>query len=676
MKQALENAKQLRIQARERLGAQQLEEALLLLDQAIDVLQAENLEKSVELYRDLAESYGMRGGVLRRLRRRKEAIQSYVDGAKHEQDEEFGTDDTYNLVNSVVLPLSEAPSLLDDDEYRMRLLSSVRQLRRQIRGTRSNDFWAQADLARCLVLLGNLEEAKACIDRFVQLPGSNDGYATTVQALRELGEALASADRPEAKLIDEAVQYFRRASELGSALERPSCFVLMPFGKKGAAGKQIDFDAIYTGIIAPAIRDAGLEPLRADAEPGGGVIHKAMFERLLISEFAVADLTLNNPNVFYELGVRHGNSARATALMSAEQAAPFDVALLRTLRYRVDENGLVASEEAARVRSLLCSKLSETRQSLHSTGASDNPIAALLQDFKSFDVPSRLKADVFREQANYAMDIKRRLAEARQAPREQALRDLRDIEEHLPFEQREPGALIDMMLSYRGIEAWDDMIAFIARLPKVVRDTEFVREQHALALNRRHKGTDRSEALEILEGLIAERGESSETYGLMGRVYKDMWADTRTEEPLRARGILRKAIEAYRKGFEADIRDTFPGINLLTLLDVHGSPDGLEESKRTLPVVHYAAKLRLKNKPDYWDHATMLELSALAQDDAEIERHLENALAAIREQLEPQTTASNLRFIAEARQARTPSEAPSPSLEQAIAALEKAASKR
>ena len=100
---------------------------------------------------------------------------------------------------------------------------------------------------------------------------------------------------------------------------KPLCFVLMPFGKKPTvSAKTIDFDAVYETLIAPAIRQANLEPLRADEERGGGIIHTPMFERLLLCDYAVADLTTANANVFYELGVRHTARPRSTVLMFAE----------------------------------------------------------------------------------------------------------------------------------------------------------------------------------------------------------------------------------------------------------------------------------------------------------------------------------------------------------------------
>ena len=131
----------------------------------------------------------------------------------------------------------------------------------------------------------------------------------------------------------------------------PLCFVLMPFGKKpGLGGVMIDFDAVYHQLIAPAIEEAGLEPLRADEEQAGGVIHKPMFERLILCEYAVADLTTANANVFYELGLRHGVRAGSTGLVFADGAGPlpFDVGLLRGLPYHLGTDGKPSQAEADR----------------------------------------------------------------------------------------------------------------------------------------------------------------------------------------------------------------------------------------------------------------------------------------------------------------------------------------
>ena len=111
----------------------------------------------------------------------------------------------------------------------------------------------------------------------------------------------------------------------------PLCFVLMPFGRKtDAAGRVVNFDSVYQKIIAPGVERAGLEPIRADEEKIGGTIHKPMFERLMLCHYAVADITGANPNVFYELGIRHALRPASTVILFVEGTViPFDLALVR-----------------------------------------------------------------------------------------------------------------------------------------------------------------------------------------------------------------------------------------------------------------------------------------------------------------------------------------------------------
>ena len=67
----------------------------------------------------------------------------------------------------------------------------------------------------------------------------------------------------------------------------------------------------------------------------------------------------------------------------------------------------------------------------------------------------------------------------------------------------------------------------------------------------------------------------------------------------------------------------------------------------------YAVERRLEGTdPDYWDHATMAELAVLLSDEDAADEHLGHALAAAREAFEPETTARNLRLIAEVREER------------------------
>jgi hypothetical protein len=179
--------------------------------------------------------------------------------------------------------------------------------------------------------------------------------------------------------------------------------------------------------------------------------------------------------------------------------------------------------------------------------------------------------------------------------------------------------------------------------------TVMVREQLGLALNRAERG---DEAERVLLDLIAQRGPSSETYGILARVYKDRWeAAAKAGDHYLARGLLDKAIDAYLKGFEADWRDAYPGINAVSLMELKEPPDPRRE--RLIPVVTYAVERRIAaGKPDYWDYATLLELAVLAKDEQRATDALGRALAAVREVWEPETTARNLRLIREARERR------------------------
>jgi hypothetical protein len=70
----------------------------------------------------------------------------------------------------------------------------------------------------------------------------------------------------------------------------------MPFGTKTAAdGSSIDFNRVYVELIQPALKQAGLDPFRADQEVRAGDIRTDMFQELLLADLVLADLTIDNP---------------------------------------------------------------------------------------------------------------------------------------------------------------------------------------------------------------------------------------------------------------------------------------------------------------------------------------------------------------------------------------------
>jgi hypothetical protein len=422
----------------------------------------------------------------------------------------------------------------------------------------------------------------------------------------------------------------------------PLCFVLMPFGKKPAAdGRLVDFDAVYEQLIKPAVVAAGLEPLRADEEMTGGVIHKPMFERLILCEYAVADLTTANANVFYELGLRHAVRPATTLLLFAQGTGqlPFDVAPLRAVPYQLGADGKPVVNGADRDQ--LMARLRDARQV-----KTDSPVFQLVEGFPDIQ---RLRTDVFRERVESSSVVRQKLALARK----QGLDAVRVAEQEIgTVQDAEAGVVIDLFLSYRAVQGWNEMIALVQKMSAPLAATVLVQEQLGLALNRANRG---EEAEGILLALIERRGPSSETYGILGRVYKDRWESAlKAGAKALARGLLEKAIDGYLKGFEADWRDAYPGVNAVTLMELKEPPDLRRE--RLIPVVSYAVERRIASgKPDYWDYATRLELAVLANDQHKAESALSDALAVVRESWEPETTARNLRLIREARERRNES---------------------
>ena len=430
---------------------------------------------------------------------------------------------------------------------------------------------------------------------------------------------------------------------------KPLCFVLMPFGKKPeGTGRMIDFDVVYREIIAPAVEAADMEPIRADQEEIGGTIHKPMFERLMLCDYAIADVTGANPNVYYELGIRHALRPHSTVLVFAENTAlPFDIAAQRGVPYRLDAAGDVVDPQGD--RSIIAKRLSAARTNTHD----DSPLFQLIDGMPRIEV-DHAKTDIFRDRVAIAQEYRTALAAARKTGLEAVeavaadprLADLRNVE---------AGIIIDLLLSFRAVGTkggCQAMIDLHARMPRALQHARMVREQLGFALNRVGRSED---AAEVLADVISEFGPNSETNGLLGRVYKDMWETAKEDgRSFEARGFLKRAIATYRSGFEADWRDPYPGINAVTLMELQDKPD--PEKDTLLPVVRYAASQRAgarrEDGGDYWDQATLLEVAVLDRDQDLAHEAAASALAIVREPWEPATTRRNLRLIREARAAR------------------------
>jgi len=143
------------------------------------------------------------------------------------------------------------------------------------------------------------------------------------------------------------------------------CFVISPIGAEGSPERE-RADDVLEFIIGRAAEELGLSAVRGDQLAEPGQINLQVIDHVLGARAAVADLTGLNPNVFYELAVRH--TARLPVALIAENDCklPFDIAQMRTIFF--DSTSLKSSDKCRR------GIVTQLRHALDH-GAVDSPIA-------------------------------------------------------------------------------------------------------------------------------------------------------------------------------------------------------------------------------------------------------------------------------------------------------------
>jgi hypothetical protein len=436
----------------------------------------------------------------------------------------------------------------------------------------------------------------------------------------------------------------------------------MPFGSRSADGGMIiDFDRVYLFIRGGA-EAAGLDAIRADFEPAGGFIHKPMLERLLVAEYVVADLTLANPNVMYEVGVRHGASARATLLLCAAPFVgklPFDFKPLRMAPYALAADGSLSEDAGATLANVVSERLQQARAGQLPI---DNPIMQITA-WKPAGSIEHSKTDVFLQRLQFTGELGERIKAALLVKNnDQALAQLAQVEAEiigLPAEiSQVHTALLGVYLAYRERKAYDRMVSLFERFPKELKQTAIAVEQYALALNRlaeaavKTGGQDKAEvfrkhAIAALNE-IPEASVTSETYGIRGRIFKG-WHDAISaasdKDDPRAEAMLQRAIDTYEQGLRSDLRDYYPGINAVTLRLLRGKDEDRVVLQTLIPVVRFSvssAPTPKNSEERYWQTATKLELATADRDWKAARQHLIELLGIEVAGWFRETTAANL----------------------------------
>src|SRR6266481_5899621 len=101
----------------------------------------------------------------------------------------------------------------------------------------------------------------------------------------------------------------------------PRCFVIQPFDDGGP------YDRRYADVLCPAIKDAGLEPYRVDQYTGTSVLIDDIEANIRTTEICLADISTDNPNVWYEVGYAFANDKPVVMICAKPRPTkpPFDV---------------------------------------------------------------------------------------------------------------------------------------------------------------------------------------------------------------------------------------------------------------------------------------------------------------------------------------------------------------
>lgn len=124
----------------------------------------------------------------------------------------------------------------------------------------------------------------------------------------------------------------QKKEEQAQKPEKKTCFVIMPFSDPEGY-EPGHFRSIYKYTFEPAIRAAGYDPLRIDDNSVSNLIHGKMMNELISAPMVLCDLSTNNPNVLYELGIRHAFDKPVVLVQEMGQDRIFDIGAITSVEY-------------------------------------------------------------------------------------------------------------------------------------------------------------------------------------------------------------------------------------------------------------------------------------------------------------------------------------------------------
>ena len=465
---------------------------------------------------------------------------------------------------------------------------------------------------------------------------------------------------------------------------KPRAFVVMPFGKRPieiatnaqyreskVAAIEIDFNAVFEKLLGPALSQAGFDPVRADSEAAAGDIRTDMFFELVTADLVVADISIANLNVFYELGVRHGVCPRGVFVVQGDVGGPrpFDVAPDRTFRY----NGLLFAEgvgetEGAEHPKQVSQQVEGLTQTFkHALAAEQetigSPVYQHLPGLRpvNWDQIQTSKASYFGALRDDWLDCVR-VAQSKGRPG-----DILTLAEDAPTLAHRTKILYEAALAlidlcrYRAAEQ--------ALREVIQHEPNHLDAQLQLGRVFAHQG--RTEEAELhLRSIQRNHGDDPNAADLLGQVSRYLWHLSWRDEPKKNRKqkamdtsqIAALAIRSFMRAQQVDARAYFAGFNaliLIVLLDYLRKstgrnpaeilPTNLEEVfKELTTVVKFCAKNSRERAVENGDYVEQFLATTTLAGIAAIENDDKKALQRVREACSiPEATFFQLNILEE-----------------------------
>jgi hypothetical protein len=326
-------------------------------------------------------------------------------------------------------------------------------------------------------------------------------------------------------------------------------FIVRPFGKQ----KDIDFDRVENDLISPALERLGIAGRTTMEILRTGNIRTDMFQGLLVADIVIADLSIHNANVYYELGMRHALRRAATVMIRGREGGDKVVFDLFTDRYFSYDEKDPASSVDDLVRVLYAT--------IHSTEI-DSPAFLLLPDMIEQKAESFMTAP-----PSFVAAIE--CAQKETLPGDLAL--LAEESEGAPWTRAGLRVVGRAQFALRAMDAARETWEAFRRF-----DENDIEANTLLATIYQKLGrlADSDIAIDrVLGQKEISRRARAEALALKGRNAKNRWSAEWSEEADRdqarkqalASGWLRQSIELYSDGFKTDLTNYFPGINAVGL---------------------------------------------------------------------------------------------------------------